>query len=108
MSMEPALIPDSDSKFKGYKGCSVGALLGAAKSGTGVFTAGDGMATESIAFEILKQGIVMHTDADGKSPLQHGGPLRLWFPAEAGLRCASGNPLAVKDVKKFELTVTPE
>ena len=81
-------------------------MLGAAKSGTGVFTAGDGMSTEPIAFEILAQGIVLHTDAEGK-PLQHGGPLRLWFPAEAGLRCSSGNPLAVKDVRRFELTVSP-
>ena len=43
---------------------------------------------------------------EGK-PLQHGGPLRLWFPAETGLRCSSGNPLAVKDVRRFELTVSP-
>ena len=90
-SLEPATVPASDAKFAGFVGCSVKALLGAAKSGTGVFTAGDGMSTEPIAFEILAQGIVLHTDAEGK-PLQHGGPLRLWFPAETGLRCSSGNP----------------
>ena len=108
MSLEPAIVPDDgvQTKFTGSKGCSVAALLGAAKSGTGVFTAGDGMQTEPIPFETLKQGIVMYTDADGNA-LQHGGPLRLWFPAEAGLRCSKGNPLAVKDVRRFELTVTP-
>ena len=106
MSMDVVVI-ESDAKFKGYKGTRVAALLGAAKTGTGVFTAGDGMQTDPIAFDILQQGIVMHTDADGK-PLTHGGPLRLWFPADAGLRCSSGNNLAVKDVRRFELTVTPE
>ena len=56
-------VPATDEKFAGYKGCSVRALLGAAKSGTGVFIAGDGMQTEPIAFEHLVLGILMHTDA---------------------------------------------
>ena len=96
---------DDDKKFGGHRGCSVRALLGAAKSGTAVFTAGDGMVTEPIEFATLLQGILIHSDADGK-PLEHGGPLRLWFPPACGLRCAKGNPLAVKDVRSMELTVS--
>ena len=103
-SKECAVVPDTDGKFAGYKGCPVRALLNEGQStGTGVFTAGDGMSTEPVAFDILVQGILLHTDASGNA-LKHGGPLRLWFPSECGLRCASGNPLAVKDVRRFELS----
>ena len=105
ISMDPAVVPDTDAKFAGCKGCSVKALLGAAKSGSlGVFVAGDGMLTDPIAFDILVRGIMLHTDSDGK-PLTRGGPLRLWFPEDAGLRCSSGNNLAVKDVRRMELTL---
>ena len=106
LALDLQVVPDSDAKFAGYKGCSVKALLGAAKSGMGVFTAADGMATDPIPFDILGQGIVLHQDPQGQ-PLEHGGPLRLWFPEDCGLRCSSGNPLAVKGVVDFELTVSP-
>ena len=98
--------PNTDAKFGGHRGCPVRTLMGSAKSGTGIFGARDGLRTESIPFEILVRGILLHSDAKGEA-LQSGGPLRLWFPEDAGLRCASGNPLAVKDVCKFELTVSP-
>ena len=81
-------------------------VLGSAKSGTGIFGARDGMRTDAIPFDTMVKGILLHSDAKGEA-LQSGGPLRLWFPEDAGLRCASGNPLAVKDVCKFELTVSP-
>ena len=106
LGLETLEVPVTDAKFAGYKGCSVKALLGAAKSGTGVFVAGDGMTTEPIPYEHLVAGIMMHTDADGE-PLQQGGPLRVWFPPEMGLVCGSGNNLSVKDVKSLTLTVTP-
>ena len=102
---DPAFVPDADGKFAGYKGFPVRALLDdAQRTGTGIFTAGDGMRTDPIPLEILVQGILLHTDANGNA-LQHGGPLRLWFPTACGLRCGSGNPLAVKDVRRFELSV---
>ena len=47
----------------------------------------------------------MHTGNDGQ-PIS-GGPLRLWFPAECGFVCGSGNNLSLKDVRRFELTVSP-
>jgi hypothetical protein len=106
-ALEVCEVPATDEKFAGYMGCSVRALLGAAKSGTGVFIAGDGMQTEPIAIELLVLGILMHTDASGNQPLQQGGPLRVWFPPECGLRCGKGNNLAVKDVKNLTLTITP-
>ena len=108
MGLDVCEVPASDDKFAGFKGCSVRALLGAAKPGTtGVFVAGDGMTTDPISFEHLSTGIVMHTDPSGQ-PLQHGGPLRVWFPPECGLRCSRGNNLAVKDVRSLTLTSTPD
>ena len=50
----------ADAKFAGCKGCSVRALMGAVKSGSGVFTAGDGMKTEAIPFETLVQVRLAH------------------------------------------------
>ena len=105
VALDVETVPSADSKFAGAKGCSVRALMGAAKSGTGIFTAGDSMQTEPIPFETLTQGIMMHTGADGQ-PIS-GGPLRLWFPANCGLVCGSGNNLSVKDVRRFELTASP-
>lgn len=104
VALDMVEVPSSDKKFAGCKGCAVRALMGAAKSGTGTFMAGDAMQTEPIPFETLVQGIMMHTGADGQ-PIR-GGPLRLWFPAECGLVCSSGNNLSVKDVRRFELTAT--
>ena len=97
-------VPETDNKFGGFSGCGVRALLAdGAESGAGVFIAADGMTTESIAFDILAQGILLHTDAQGQ-PLPRGGPLRAWFPAETELRCGSGNPLCVKDVRTLMLS----
>jgi hypothetical protein len=105
LELDTVKVPESDSKFAGCVGVSVRLLMGAAKSGCGIFTAGDGMQTEQIPFEVLGQAIVMHTDSSGQ-PIS-GGPLRLWFPAECGLVWGSGNNLSVKDVIGFELTVPP-
>lgn len=99
-------VPITDAKFAGYSGCSVRALLGAAQSGTGIFVAGDGMTSEPIAFDSLSASILMHMDANGH-PLKQGGPLRAWIPPEAGLRCSSGNPISIKDVRSLTLTITP-
>jgi hypothetical protein len=107
LSLDTVEVAAVDPKFAGYKGCSVSALLGAAKDGTGIFAAGDGMLTDPIGFDILVTGVVLHTDPSGQ-PLEHGGPLRLYFPPDANLRCSSGNPLTVKDVRSLELTVAPK
>ena len=55
MELQIVEVPSSDPKFAGCQGCSVHALMGAAKSGTGVFTAGDALQTEPIPFESLVQ-----------------------------------------------------
>ena len=108
LALDRHVVPDSDAKFKGFSGCQVTAVLDdEAVGGMGIFVAGDGMHTDPIAFEIVVQGILMHTDAEGQ-PLSGGGPLRLWFPAEAGLRCSSGNPLSVKDVRSLTLSTGGE
>ena len=48
LELEKVEVPEADPKFAGCKGVSVRALMGAAKSGTGVFTARDGMETEQV------------------------------------------------------------
>jgi len=106
-ALEQVAVPADDPKFSGYKGCSVQSLCGNAKSGTtGVFVASDGLTTVPIPLEVLVRGILMMSDAQGQ-PLTQGGPLRSWFPADAGLVCGSGNNLSVKDVRSLELTSAP-
>jgi len=101
------------SKLASCKAISVGTLLSRVRPNlgngvSGVFTAADGVSTDPISLDELVVGLIVHTDANGTTPLpvSLGGPLRVCFPEGVAVQssvCGTPKPVNLKGMVKLEL-----
>jgi DMSO/TMAO reductase YedYZ molybdopterin-dependent catalytic subunit len=75
----------------------VGALFdahGVPAAGTAVVCAADGFASEPVPLAALREGLLVHSQADAPLSREQGGPFRLLIPADV-----LGAPSACANVK---------
>ncbi len=104
----PDGIDDVSTRFPKRTGAAarVRALfdqLGAPRSGRVVVVAGDGFASEPVALAVLREGVLLHSDADAPLPEKQGGPFRLLIPEDA-----SPDPVSCANVKGVAKIVVRE
>jgi G3E family GTPase len=100
----PDGIDDVSARFpkRGGAAARVRALfdrLGVGAHGRAVVVAGDGFASEPVALDVLREGVLVHSLEGGPLPEKQGGPFRLLIPedaSEAPVSCAN-----VKGVAKI-------
>lgn len=63
--------------------------LGVPRDGRAVVVAGDGFASEPVALDVLRQGVLLHTLDGAPLPDTQGGPFRLLIPDDASAAPAS-------------------
>jgi G3E family GTPase len=101
-------IPDVSVRFPKRTGAAarVSALLdrlGVGRSGRAVVVAGDGFASEPVALEVLREGVLLHSDAGAPLSEKQGGPFRLLIPEDA-----SPTPISCANVKGVAKIVVRE
>ncbi|HEY5658852.1 MAG TPA: GTP-binding protein [Myxococcota bacterium] len=92
-------VPDVSALFPKRAGSAarVSALfaeLGVPERGSAVVVAGDGFASEPVALDVLRQGVLLHSLDGEPLPPEAGGPFRLLIPQEA-----SAQPISCANVK---------
>jgi len=104
----PDGLPDVGVRFPKRTGAAarVSALLdrlGVGTSGRAVVVAGDGFASEPVALDVLRQGVLLHSEAGGPLSEKQGGPFRLLIPEDA-----SPDPVSCANVKGVAKIVVRE
>ena len=105
----PDGIDDVSSMFEKRAGSaarltSLFDALGLPSEGSAVVVAGDGFASEPVASDVLRQGVLLHSLEGQPLPAKQGGPFRLLIPDDAAsepVSCAN-----VKGVAKVVLRDT--
>ena len=100
----PDGIADVSARFPKRTGAAarVRALFdrfGVGVQGRAVVVAGDGFASEPVALDVLREGVLVHSQSGAPLPEKQGGPFRLLIPddaSEAPVSCAN-----VKGVAKI-------
>ncbi len=104
----PGGIDDVSARFPKRSGSAarVAALLDTLKlpaNGQAVVVAGDGFASEPVALDILRQGVLLHSLEGEPLPAKLGGPFRLLIPEDA-----SPEPVSCANVKGVAKIVVRE
>ena len=92
-------VPDVSALFANRAGSAARiaplfAELGVPEKGSAVVVAGDGFASEPVALEVLRQGVLLHTLDEAPLPQSQGGPFRLLIPQDA-----ASQPISCANVK---------
>jgi G3E family GTPase len=92
-------LPDVSALFPNRAGSAARlapllAELEVPETGSAVVVASDGFASEPVALEVLRQGVLLHTLDGAPLPQSQGGPFRLLIPQEA-----SSQPVSCANVK---------
>jgi G3E family GTPase len=92
-------LPDVSALFPNRSGSAARiaplfAELEIPEAGSAVVVASDGFASEPVALEVLRQGVLLHTLDGAPLPQEQGGPFRLLIPQEA-----SAQPISCANVK---------
>ena len=93
----PDPVPDVSQLFAKRTGSAARlaplfAALGVPEQGVAVVVAGDGFASEPVALDVLRRGVLLHSLDGAPLPESQGGPFRLLIPQqsdEAPLSCAN-------------------
>jgi hypothetical protein len=99
------------AKLAGCKATTLGMLLARVRPGvgngvSGVIVASDGASTKPIAMSALVQAWLVHSDPlSADLPTSLGGPLRVIFPACAGITslCGKSTPMSLKSAVRLDL-----
>lgn len=95
----PDGVADVSTRFPKRRGAAarvatLARALSLPEDGVAVVVAGDGFASEPVALDVLRRGVLLHSVDDGPLPESQGGPFRLLIPDDA-----SPEPVSCANVK---------